>query len=48
MKRTRELAWNIGDMTAGQGLISNPLNISFQVTVTPMSSQALGKCRDYR
>ena len=39
----RELAWNIGDMTAGQGLISNPLNISFQVTVTPMSSQALGK-----
>lgn len=40
---TRELVWNIGDMTAGQGLISNPLNISFQVTVMPMSSQALGQ-----
>jgi hypothetical protein len=37
---TQELTWTIGDMTAGQGLISNPLNISFQVMVTPMASQA--------
>ncbi len=35
---TRELMWNIGDMTAGQGLISNPLNISFQVSVAPADS----------
>jgi len=40
---TQELTWNIGDMTAGQGLISNPLNISFQVTVVPMTSQMGGK-----
>jgi hypothetical protein len=38
----REITWNIGDMTAGQGLISNPLNISFQVAVTPMNSQIGG------
>jgi hypothetical protein len=36
---TREITWNIGDMTAGQGLVSNPLNISFQTAVTPMNSQ---------
>jgi len=39
---TRELSWSIGDMTAGQGLISSPLNVSFQISVTPMSSQAGG------
>ncbi len=37
---SREIVWNIGDMVAGQGLISNPLNVSFQVAVTPMNSQA--------
>jgi hypothetical protein len=40
---TRELAWNVGDMTAGQGMISSPLNVSFQVAVTPMASQGGGK-----
>ncbi|MFA6376419.1 MAG: hypothetical protein WCX69_03420 [Candidatus Paceibacterota bacterium] len=40
---TQELTWNVGDMTAGQGLISNPLNISFQVTTVPMASQAGNK-----
>jgi len=38
-KDARQLTWTIGDMTAGQGLISNPLNVSFQVKLTPMSSQ---------
>lgn len=37
------LTWNIGDMTAGQGMISNPLNVSFQVALTPIDSQAGGK-----
>ncbi len=39
---TRQLTWTIGDMTAGQGLISSPLNVSFQVELTPMSSQKGG------
>ncbi len=39
---TREIVWTIGDMSAGQGLVSNPLNISFQVAVTPMNSQIGG------
>lgn len=39
---TREIVWTIGDMSAGQGLISNPLNVSFQVAVTPMNSQIGG------
>ncbi len=36
---TRQITWTLGNMSAGQGLISNPLNVSFQVTLTPMSSQ---------
>lgn len=36
---TRRIVWNIGDMAAGQGLVSNPLNVSFQVAVAPMNSQ---------
>lgn len=40
---TRELTWNIGDMTAGQGMISSPLNISYQVTLTPSDSQVGSK-----
>jgi len=39
---TREIVWNIGDMAAGQGLVSNPLNVSFQIAVSPMSSQIGG------
>lgn len=39
----RTLTWNIGDMTAGQGMISNPLNVSFQVTLVAVDSQAGGK-----
>jgi hypothetical protein len=38
-QETREITWNIGDMIAGQGMVSNPLNVSFQVAVTPMNSQ---------
>jgi hypothetical protein len=38
-KDNRQITWDLGDMSAGQGLISNPLNVSFQVTLTPMSSQ---------
>jgi len=40
---THEISWTIGDMTAGQGLISNPLNVSFQIATTPMNSQVMGK-----
>jgi hypothetical protein len=40
---TRELVWNIGNMSAGQGMVSNPLNISFQVALTPSDSQAGSK-----
>jgi len=40
---TRELTWNVGDMAAGQGTLSSPLNISFQVTLTPADSQVGGK-----
>ena len=36
---TRQITWNLENMSAGQGLISNPLNVSFQVKLTPMSSQ---------
>jgi hypothetical protein len=39
----RTLTWNIGDMTAGQGMISNPLNISFQLALTPSDSQVGSK-----
>ncbi len=39
---SREITWMLGDMTAGQGLVSNPLNVSFQVAVTPMNSQVGG------
>lgn len=35
----RQVTWTLGNMSAGQGLISNPLNVSFQVALTPMSSQ---------
>jgi len=34
-----QITWNLGNMSAGQGLISNPLNVSFRVILTPMSSQ---------
>ena len=30
-------------MAAGQGLISNPLNVSFQVSLVPTDSQVNGK-----
>jgi len=36
---TRQITWTLGNMSAGQGLISNPVNVSFQVALTPMSSQ---------
>lgn len=36
---TRRVVWNIGNMVAGQGLVSNPLNVSFQISVNPMNSQ---------
>ena len=39
---TREIVWNIGDMVAGQGLVSSPLNVSFQIAVSPMNSQIGG------
>lgn len=39
---TREIVWSIGNMSAGQGLVSNPLNVSFQIAVSPMSSQIGG------
>jgi len=39
---SREIVWTIGEMSAGQGLVSNPLNISFQVAVAPMNSQIGG------
>ncbi len=39
---TREIVWNIGDMAAGQGLVSSPLNVSFQIAVSPMNSQIGG------
>lgn len=39
---SREIVWKIGEVAAGQGLVSNPLNISFQVAVTPMNSQVGG------
>jgi hypothetical protein len=40
---TRELTWNVGDMAAGQGALTNPPNVSFQVAFNPSEAQANAK-----
>jgi len=37
---TRQITWNIGDLKVGQGVLTEPLNISFQLALTPNSDQA--------
>lgn len=37
---TRQIAWNLGDLKVGQGVLTEPPNVSFQVTLTPNSDQA--------
>ncbi|MDO8435903.1 MAG: hypothetical protein Q7S82_00760 [bacterium] len=36
---SRELVWEVGEMSAGQGVQNSPLNISFQVVFIPTASQ---------
>jgi hypothetical protein len=38
--QSREIVWEIGDMTVGQGVVNAAPNISFQVSFLPNSSQA--------
>ena len=37
---TRQVTWNLGDLSVGQGVLNEPPNISFQVGLTPNSDQA--------
>lgn len=40
---TRTLIWDIGAIRPGQGALSDPLNVSFQVTLMPTVDQAQSK-----
>lgn len=37
--QSRELVWEVGEMSAGQGVQNSPPNISFQIVFTPTVSQ---------
>jgi len=37
--QSREIIWNIGDLSAGQGILSGAASISFQISFWPDSSQ---------
>lgn len=37
---SRQITWNIGDLKVGQGVLSEPPNVSFQVALTANSDQA--------
>jgi len=39
----RQIIWNIGNLAVGQGVINEPLNVSFQLALTPNSDQIGGK-----
>lgn len=38
--QSREIVWEVGDMTVGQGVLNTAPNVSFQISLTPSSSQA--------
>lgn len=42
---TRQIVWTIGDLKVGQGVLTEPLNISFQLGLTPNSDQAGAKAQ---
>jgi hypothetical protein len=37
---SREIVWEVGDMSVGQGVLNSAPNVSFQVAFTPQSYQA--------
>jgi len=37
--RSREIVWDVGDLEAGTGVLNNPPNVSFQISLRPSSSQ---------
>ena len=37
--QSKEIVWNIGDLSAGQGILNQAPNISFQISFWPDSSQ---------
>ncbi|MAF43418.1 MAG: hypothetical protein CMI54_04510 [Parcubacteria group bacterium] len=37
--QSKELVWQVGDMEAGQGILNDAPNVSFQITLTPVLSQ---------
>lgn len=39
-ERTNTLAWDIGNMAAGEGILNKPREVSFQVKITPAPNQA--------
>ena len=36
---SREIVWSVGDILAGTGVTGDPVSLSFQVSLTPSSSQ---------
>ncbi|MBU0476610.1 DUF11 domain-containing protein [Patescibacteria group bacterium] len=42
---SREIVWEVGDLTAGQGVLSSSPNIAFQIAFTPSASQ-IGQAPD--
>jgi hypothetical protein len=43
--RSREIVWDAGDLAPATGILNQPPNVSFQVSLTPVSSQ-LGQMPD--
>jgi uncharacterized repeat protein (TIGR01451 family) len=37
--QSREIVWDVGDLSVGQGVLNSAPNVSFQITLTPTSSQ---------
>lgn len=36
---TREIIWNVGEVPAGTGYVSGPIQVSFQIGITPSANQ---------
>ena len=37
--QSREIVWNVGELFVGQGVLNEPLSVSFQVSLNPRSGQ---------